>query len=101
MTNVGSKIKFNVSLELPSGLTMDNVDFSCAFYAYENKKAEIPKSEMTRIDAHNYTAVVDTEITGAGAIRLTVTTGIPDGSGIRTEIETIQTGVQIYERHKC
>lgn len=92
-TNVGTQIKFNVSLSLPGGLTMDDIRFTAEFFIYSNRVMKIDKSEMKRIDANNYVAVCDTSLTGSGEIKLRVTAYLPDAPGERKEIETISTRV--------
>lgn len=46
----GTIIKAVISIDLPSGLTMDDIDFSCRFFVYycSNASQIIKKSEMIR-----------------------------------------------------
>lgn len=92
-TNVGTQVKFNVSLSLPGGLTMDDIRFEIDFFIYSNRVVKIDKSEMQRVDANNYIAVCDTSLTGSGEIKMRVTAYLPDGSWERKEIETVSTKV--------
>lgn len=95
MTNVGTQVKFNISLDLPGGLTMDDVRFTAEFYAYSNRVVKIDKSGMRRMDTDNYVAVCDTGATGRGEIKLRMTVYLPDGDTERKEIETVSTGVLV------
>ena len=56
----GTEMKFALSLELPGGLTMDEVGFEALFYVYSNRTVTIPKSGMTRIDSDTYVVTLDT-----------------------------------------
>lgn len=38
----GTEMKFALSLELPGGLTMDEVGFEALFYVYSNRTVTIP-----------------------------------------------------------
>ena len=100
MTNVGTFLKFNVSLSLPGGFTMDDVDFTCEFFVYSDKVFRVAKADMVKVDENNYIAVVDTTKIGAGKLKLTVTAYVPDGNKMRPEIETIDTGVYISELYQ-
>ena len=92
-TNVGTRVKFNISLTLPGGLTMDDIHFTAEFFIYSNRVVKIDKSKMQRIDTGNYVAVCDTSQTGSGEIKMRVTAYLPDGPGERKEIETVSTKV--------
>lgn len=89
-TCVGSVLKYNICLShIPNGLTMDDIDFTAHFYMVAGKEYVVSKSEMTRVDANNYIANVDTSVTGSGAsMKCRIDNLIPDGSwkeGIRPE----------------
>lgn len=93
----GSIIKVMLSIEFPSGLTMDDVDFSCKFYVYSNRSQFIEKKDMKRVDEKNYEAYIDTGIIGSGDINIETTAYIPDSDcewGIRKEIDRISTGIK-------
>ena len=68
---------------------MDDIDFTAHFYMVAGKEYVVSKSEMTRVDANNYIANVDTSVTGSGAsMKCWIDNLIPDGSwkeGIRPE----------------
>lgn len=91
MTNVGTQIKFNISLELPGILTMDDVRFFFEFFVFSSKIIKIEKADMVRVDANNYEVICDTTLIGRGDIRLRVTAYIPEDTGERLEIETVST----------
>ena len=90
----GTEMKFALSLELPGGLTMDEVGFEALFYVYSNRTVTIPKSGMTRIDSDTYVVTLDTSLIGGGRIKCQVRVEIPDANmtdGVRTEIIGIET----------
>lgn len=93
MTNVGTQVKFSISLDLPGGLTMDDIRFTAEFYVYSNRVVKVDKTGMRRLDAGNYVAVCDSADTGRGEIKLRITAYLPDGDTERKEIETVSTGV--------
>ena len=89
----GSKPKINISFTLPGTLSMDDVDFTCEFFTENGSKSQtIAKSGMIRIDSGNYVAIVDTDATGRGILKMRYNVSIPDNDvsgGIRPEIDTI------------
>lgn len=93
----GSIIKVVISIEFPSGLTMDDVDFCCKFYVYPNDSQVVEKKDMKRIDENNYIAYVDTKQIGSGEINIETTVCLPDSDiegGIRKEIDRVNTGIK-------
>lgn len=76
----GTEMKFALSLELPGGLTMDEVGFEARFYVYSNRTVTIPKSGMTRIDGDTYVVTLDTSLIGEGRIKCQVRVEIPDAN---------------------
>lgn len=61
----GTIIKLAISIDLPSGLTMDDVDFQCRFFVFSASQV-IEKSKMVRINENSYSCYVDTKIIGSG-----------------------------------
>ena len=51
----GTIIKLAISIDLPSGLTMDDVDFQCRFFVFSASQV-IEKSQMVRINENNLRA---------------------------------------------
>ena len=95
----GTIIKAVISIDLPSGLTMDDIDFSCRFFVYYCSTASqiIKKSEMIRVNENSYTCYIDTKIIGTGEIWLETTAYLPDSDyeiGTRVEIDKINTGIK-------
>lgn len=91
-TKNGSSPLFNINLELPTGMTMDDIDFHAKFYAYDKSKSvDIPKSGMERIDANNYVAKVDTGLIGPGEIFVEVYADLPYNNDTRAEIPVVST----------
>lgn len=103
ITITGTEMKFALSLDLPGGLTMDDVEFEAVFYVYANRTVTIPKSGMTRQASDTYVMLLDTSRLGGGRVKCQVRVEIPDAnseSGARTEIiamdtdETVRNGVR-------
>lgn len=100
----GTEMKFALSLELPGGLTMDDVEFEARFYIYSNRTVTITKSGMSRLDEGTYIVTLDTSLIGGGGrVKCQVRVEIPDANmadGVRTEIigletdETVRYGVR-------
>lgn len=98
MSCIGTEFKINVHVEPIDGLHMSDYDFTCRFYIYTNRNVEISKSEMIRVDDDNYIACIDSSKLGVGTIMMRIIAQIPDADfpdGLRTEIETISTGLVI------
>lgn len=97
MVAKGTIIKLAVSIELPSGLTMDDIDFECKFSVTLNSQT-IKKSEMVRNDENSYTCFLDTNNIGRGEIWIEATAYLPDTDyegGIRPEVDKSATGIRI------
>lgn len=98
MSSLGTEFKINVHVEPIDGLHMSDYDFTCRFYIYTNRNVEISKSEMIRVDDDNYIACIDSSKLSVGTIMMRIIAQIPDADfpdGLRTEIETISTGLVI------
>ena len=98
MSSLGTEFKINVHVEPIDGLHMSDYDFTCRFYIDTNRNVEISKSEMIRMDDDNYIACIDSSKLGVGTIMMRIIAQIPDADfpdGLRTEIETISTGLVI------
>ena len=95
----GTIIKTVISIDLPSGLTMDDIDFSCRFFVYycSNGSQIIKKSEMIRVNENSYTCYIDTKIIGSGEIWLETTAYLSDSDyegGTRVEVDKMNTGIK-------
>lgn len=98
MSNIGTELKINVHVEPIDGYHMSDYGFACRFYIYTNRYVEVRKEEMIKVDEDNYIACIDSGKLGAGAILMRITAQIPDADfpdGLRTEVETVSTGVTI------
>lgn len=98
MSSIGTEIKINVHLDRLDGYRMSDIDFTCDFFIYTNRKITIKKEAMVKVDDDNYVACVDSTKLGVGKIMCRVTAYIPDADfedGLRTEIETVDTNVTI------
>lgn len=94
--NKGTELKINVHIEPIGGVHLSECEFKCTFYIYSNKKVEIDKSEMLKVDDDNYICLVDTGKLGAGVINMTAVVEVPDGDfydGYRKEVQTVCTGI--------
>ena len=98
MSSIGTELKINVHLDRLDGYRMSDIDFSCDFFVYTNRKVTVNKEAMVKVDDDNYVACVDSTKLGVGKIMCRVTASIPDADfedGLRTEIETVDTNVTI------
>lgn len=98
MSSLGTEFKINVHVEPIDGLHMSDYDFTCRFCIYANRNVDISKSEMIKVDDDNYIACIDSSKLGVGTIMMRIIAQIPDADfpdGLRTEIETISTGLVI------
>lgn len=96
MSCLGTEFKINVHVEPIDGLHMSDYDFTCRFYIYSY--VELTKNEMIKVDDDNYIACIDSSKLGVGTIMMRIIAQIPDADfpdGLRTEIETISTGLVI------
>lgn len=98
-TVIGSEIKFALSLELPGGLTMDDVEFEVLFYTSSSQAVAISKSRMARQDNGSYSLILDTSLLGRGRlIKCQVKVDLPDSdadNGTRTEILFLDTNEMV------
>lgn len=98
MSSLGTKFKINIHVEPIDGLHMSDYDFTCRFYIYTNCYVEMDKNKMIRVDDDNYIACIDSSKLGVGTIMMRIIAQIPDADfpdALRTEIETISTGLVI------
>ncbi len=98
ITNNGTQAKFAISLSLPNGLTMDDVDFSATFYVQRGYSVYVSKETMQKQEDGTYTAIVDTEGMGSGLVKCQVEALIPDSQiegGLRKEIVTVVTAEEV------
>lgn len=98
MSGLGTDIKINIHLDRLDGYRMSDIDFTCNFFIYTNRKITIKKEVMIKVDDDNYVACFDSTQLGIGKIMCRVTAYIPDADfedGLRTEIETVDTNVTI------
>lgn len=96
--SIGTILKINVSAQWGGGVTMDDVEFYCEFYISSSKIVHVEKSEMLRIDANNYVAIVDTSMLGTGALKVKIDANVPDTDcygGIRREVVRTECGITI------
>ena len=95
---LGTELKINIHAEPIDGLSMDDYDFSCAFFVYRNRTASVSKSDMVRVDKDNYIAMIDTSVLGCGNLRIRMTAYVPDSNFkdmLRTEIAEARTDINL------
>lgn len=92
---IGSDLKINISLEgLPEGTHLSNINFKCIFYVNPDKTYTVLKSNMSQVDADNYTVQFNSsELNYPGTVRAIIIANIPSGSTTRKEIAEASTGV--------
>ena len=101
MSSLGTELKINVHVEPIDGYHMEDSDFACSFYVYEDRRVEVSKSSMQRVDSDNYMALLvsaDGRRIGSGRIMMEITAYVPDGDfadGVRIEKAVTCTGVTI------
>lgn len=98
MSSIGTELKINVHIDRLDGYRMSDIDFSCDFYIYTNRKVTVKKEAMVKVDDENYVACVDSTQLGVGKIMCRVTAHIPDADfedGFRTEVDTADTNIII------
>ena len=101
--SIGSGLTINVTAGLPSGLHLEDVNFTCEFYSSTRvsskvKTINLSKEQMIKVDADNYIAVLDSKILGSGTVMLKLSVDIPDDNfpeGIRPEVVRFSTGVNV------
>lgn len=98
MSSIGTELKINVRIDRLDGYKMSDIDFTCDFFIYTNRKITVKKDAMVKVDDDNYVACFDSSQLGVGKIMCRVTAFIPDADfedGVRKEIETVETNVTI------
>lgn len=98
MSSIGTELKINVRIDRLDGYKMSDIDFTCDFFIYTNRKITVKKDAMVKVDDDNYVACFDSSQLGAGKIMCRVTAYIPDADfedGLRKEVETVETNVTI------
>lgn len=75
---VGTEYKVLLHIEPVDGVHMEDMEFECMFYTRIQEPFVVKKSEMIRVDADSYIALVNTEGMSAGTLRNRMTVDIPD-----------------------
>ena len=96
----GTELVINLSLTIAS-LHMDEYDFYADFSAGGpgSRVCRVAKAAMTRVDADNFLAVVDTTGMKPGLLEIEATALIPDTrcpDNIRKEVGKIVTNILLY-----
>ena len=95
------KMAINFSYPADSSITLDNIDFFVEFYTNSSKKVKLQKEELVYEELDgivNCYALVDTNLTGSGRLKMRLMAYIPDTDspdGIRPEYEEVETNVLI------
>lgn len=80
MSGLGTQFTIKVGMEPMDGFHMADLPFKARFYVYTNRYVEIDKSEMIKVDADNYLALVDSSKVGAGQIVYRLYVDVPDAN---------------------
>lgn len=97
---VGTEFKILVRIEPIDGVHMEDMEFVCEFYTRLEAPQAVAKSEMIKVDADSYIALVNTEGMSPGALRNRITVDVPDrdfDDDYRREITDIPTGIKIIK----
>jgi hypothetical protein len=102
---LGSQIPVVVSIEPIGGIHLENLPFTCEFWA-TGGCVEIKKEEMVRVDADSYRAIVDSNKTGLGIVHNLMRISVPDSQaegGMREEPVLMDDVANVigYGLHKC
>lgn len=95
---VGTEYKVLLRIEPVDGVHMADMEFECMFYTRIQDPFVVKKSEMIKVDADNYIALVNTEGMSAGTLRNRMTVDIPDRDfpdDYRREIVDMVTDIKI------
>ena len=95
---VGTEYKVILHIEPVDGVHMEEMEFECMFYTRIQEPLFVKKSEMIRVDADSYIALVNTEGMSAGTLRNRMTVDIPDRDfpdDYRREIMDMVTDIKI------
>lgn len=98
ITNNGTQAKFAISLSLPNGLSMEDVDFTATFFVNRGYSVSVSKETMQQQDDGTYTAIVDTAQMGSGLVKCQIEALLPDSQiagGLRKEIVTVVTTEEV------
>lgn len=98
MSSIGTEYKINIKMDAVGDIHLSACDFFAIFYVNSTKMQQIQKEDMVEVDDDNYIALVDSTLTGAGALKARITVEIPDADfddGKRTEVVVINTGIVI------
>lgn len=99
---LGSDAKVEFSVDIPDGLTIDDVDFTGIVRSLGESKASVPfaKSDCLRTETGSYVVLVDTDKLGTGIIMLRLTLQIPDTdfpAGFRRAVVDINPYIRITQ----
>lgn len=75
---VGTEFKVLLRIEPVDEVHMEDMEFECMFYTRIQEPLVVKKSDMIRVDADSYIALVNTEGMSAGTLRNRMTVDIPD-----------------------
>ena len=96
---VGTEFKILVEIEPIDDAHMEDMEFTCLFYTNFDNPLTVKKTDMIKVNADGYIALVDTEGMKPGTLRNRITVDIPDkdfDDQYRREIADVETGVKIY-----
>ena len=97
---LGTEVKINVNMTPLDGATLESISQWSITIQGNAKSQTINKADAIKVDSNNYIVIVDTNQTGAGALKSRVTLLVPDsdlGEGeTRTEVTPpIEVGIEV------
>lgn len=97
---IGTQLKLNIHIDPLGSVHMDDYDFECKFFVFQNKNVTITKEQMVKLDSDNYLVMVDTATLGIGNLHMTLTAYIPDydfKGTTRKEVVCVPTNIIIVK----
>lgn len=97
---IGTELKLNINIEPMDEFTMDDYDWLAEVYCSTKRIITISKSSAIRIDSNNYVLLVDSNLLGAGDVKVRLTAYIPDfdfPDTLRSEVSIVDTGLKIVK----
>lgn len=96
MSSVGTEYKINICMQPMGEIHLEDCEFTATFYVTATKSCVVEKVDMVAVDADNYIALVDSSLTGAGALKAKIAIDLPDGDFVdatRREVVTLDTQI--------
>ena len=98
MSSVGTEYKVNIPMEPMGEIHLADCDVEAKFHTGTARSHIVTKTDMIRVDDDNYIALVDSNKTGPGELKVRLTIALPDADfddGKRTEVQNVETGIVV------